>query len=204
MGGWVGGYLTLHIAYLPTYPATNLPKYLPSNLPTCVPTYQHSYLHTYIPTYQYIHNFITIVLIVTHPTFSGSHWSSFRYELKSFPVRFSANWCPFWSVSVPIEVRFGIFVGPFRSVPIRFGKSYTEQIWHKFINILLCSIIKWPFNWQCDLIELHASFIFSYFHLWDSPINYDCLSSAKSSYKCESVNTLSMHGIKLPMHKEFT
>ena len=27
------------------------------------------------------------------------------------------------SVSVPIEVRFGIFVGPFRFVPVHFGKS---------------------------------------------------------------------------------
>ena len=60
-----------------------------------------------------------------------------------------------------------------------------KQIWHKFIIILLCSIIKWPFNWQSDLIGLHASFIFSHFHLWDWPINYDGPFSAKSNYTCK-------------------
>ena len=87
--------------------------------------------HTYLPTYQYIHihNLIRIVPIIPHPTFSGSHWSSFRYELKSVPVRFGTHWSPFRSVSVPIEVRFGIFVGPCRSV------SVSRDTRTKFISL---------------------------------------------------------------------
>ena len=109
-------------------------SYLPT---TYIHTYIHIYLHTYLPTYPYIHNFIRIVPIVPHPTFCGSHWSSFRSELKSIPVRFGTHWSPFRSVSAPIEVHFGIFagpfrsvsvcVGPFRSVPVRFGKSWYNM-----------------------------------------------------------------------------
>ena len=38
---------------------------------------------------------------------------------------------------------------------IKFLTAEDKQIWHKFINILLCSIIiiKQPFNWQSDLID---------------------------------------------------
>ena len=109
--------------HLSTSPVPYLPVCLPINIPTYLPTYINTYLPTYIPTYQYIHNFIRIVPIVPHPTY---HWSSFRSELKSVPVRFGTLWSPFRSVSVPIEVRFGIFVGPIWSVPVRFDKS-----WHR-------------------------------------------------------------------------
>ena len=110
-------------------PAPQSPTYLCAYLPT----YLSTYISTYISTYQYLHTSIRIVPIVPHPTFSGSHWSSFRYELKSVPVRFGTHWSPFRSVSVPIEVRFGQFrsvlvrSGPFRSVPIRFGKSWYPR-----------------------------------------------------------------------------
>ena len=101
---------------------------LPTNITTYLPTYIHIYLHTYLPTYPYIRNFIRTVPIVPHPTFSGSHWSSFWYELKSVPVSFGTHWSPFRSVSVPIEVRFGIFVGPFWSVPFRFGRFRSVSV----------------------------------------------------------------------------
>ena len=109
-------------AYLPTYPASDLHIYLSSNLPTSIQnkkisndlstspvtylpvayltTFPPTDLPTYMPTNQYIHNFIRMVPIIPYPTFSGSHWSWFRYELKS--------------VSVPTEVRSG----QFRSVPV--------------------------------------------------------------------------------------
>ena len=118
MGEWVGGYLTLHPAYLPTYLATDLPTYIYTYLPTYLTTITDITFSGSFPSY------------VPHPTFSGSHWSSFRYELKSVLVHFDNYWSPFRSVSVPIEVRFGIFVGPFQFVSVRFSKS-----WHCIITM---------------------------------------------------------------------
>ena len=71
-----------------------------------LPTYQS----TYLPTNTYIHTFIRSVPTVPHPTFSGSHWSSFM------------SWSLFRSVSVPTEVRSGTHRSLFRyfrrSVPV--------------------------------------------------------------------------------------
>ena len=102
---------------------TNKTKQKPINILTYLPTY----ILTYIPTYQYIHNFIRIVPIVPHPTFSGSHWSAFRsdpfrYPLKSVPVNFGTARGPFRYFRRSVSVRSG----PFRSVLVRFGKS-----WHR-------------------------------------------------------------------------
>ena len=88
---------------------------LPTNIPTYLPTYIHIYLPTYLPTYPYIHNFIRIVPIVPHPTFSGSNWRSFRYELKSVPVRFQY---------------------PLKFVPVRFGTHRSPfQYFHRSVSV---------------------------------------------------------------------
>ena len=92
------------------------------------PAYLCAYLPTFLPTYPYVHNSIRIVPIVPHPTFSGSQWSSFRYELKSVPVRFGTHWSPFRSVSVTIEVRVCIFVGPLWSVLVCFGPFRSVSV----------------------------------------------------------------------------
>ena len=92
---------------LTTYQATDLPIYLPKYLSVQRPTYQHTnppiylpitylltypptYLPTYLPTNTY-KLFIRIVPIVPRPTFSDSHRSSFRYELKTVPVCYGAD-----------------------------------------------------------------------------------------------------------------
>ena len=130
--------LTYLSTYLSTYPPSNLPTNIQTHLSTFpvtyLPTYArtHTYTHTYnlpnyIPTYQYIHTFIRIVPIVPHPTFSDSNWSSFQCELKSVPVRFGTHWNLFRSVSVPIEVRFSIFVSPFRCRDTLYKNSFFPQ-----------------------------------------------------------------------------
>ena len=67
---------------------------------------------------------------------------------------------------------------------INFLTAKGKQSWHKFINILLCSIVKWPFNWQSDLIDFACFIYFLTFSPWDWQINYDRLSSAKNNYEC--------------------
>ena len=101
--------------YLPPQSPTYLCAYLSIFLPTYLPTYIHIYLHTYLPTHTYIFLLGSFLLYPTLPflvptevRFDMSRSLSrdpFRYPLKSVPFR---------SVSVPIEVRFGIFLGPSR------------------------------------------------------------------------------------------
>ena len=125
----------------PTHQHTNPTIYLPSHLPTCVPTYQHSYLptytHTYLPTYLPTNTYITLFgSFLSYPAlpFSGSHWSSFRYELKSVmvhfdthrsvPFRFGTHRSPFRYFRRSVSVRSC----PFRSVPVRLGPFRSVSV----------------------------------------------------------------------------
>ena len=58
--------------------------------------------------------------------------TNIQIYLSTFPLTYIPAYLPtylsFRSVSVPKEVRFGILVGPFRSVPVRFGQFRSVSV----------------------------------------------------------------------------
>ena len=129
-----------------------------------------------------------------HPTFSGSHWSSCGYELKSVPVRFGTHWSLFRSVSVPIEVRFDIFVGPFRSVSVRRDTLSTYFLSYFYFIYFLSFCFKFVVFMSVQTNKLTCNWIKTFYVLYSYLPEIDATSAGLANFPVFFPRPLSVIG----------
>ena len=163
--------------------------YLSSQSPTYLPIYLPTYLHTYIHTNTYI---LLLGLFLSYPPYLFYH-NEVRFGMSwspgSVPVRFGTHRSSFRYFCGSVWVRF-VRSGPFRSVPVRFGKLWyrlksndrtegeqsregiksganTQKPAPKFVSrIWVLSCIKLTFMSNVDyrlFLEIHITICFHFY-----------------------------------------
>ena len=100
-------------------------------LPTYLPTYLHTYIPAYLPTNIYI---LLLRLFLSYPALpflAGSHWSLFRYELKSVPVRFGTG-------NKTIHRQDNSSTRFLETIHRHNWRQLIDTFWRQFIDTLLC------------------------------------------------------------------